>query len=312
MITDSCLLITEKGSYGGYDDGWNGNNSYNPGGRAEGVHNMMQSSFYQNCVQMYNNTNGGYNPLGFGLGGSGGSPMSFSQIMAAVDMTQFGASGTNDYSGSASNGSINYIDETHQNSDGSTSSLWGEEHCGNSVNDEWSIFSLANKNASGDMKVISGYAQGPNSGDITGVFSNIWNSDFVRNYIPDLISLSGDFTSVPGFGGGATIQLNLLTRGPDAGLFFTNSKVIGGGVGVDYSLNLGIGQFTGPVNNITRNSLLGNGFNVGAGDGVGGNIWGSISNDNSLRWIGGKAGLGYTYGVIVSSTTTYMGLPDDY
>jgi len=76
--------------------------------------------------------------------------------------------------------------------------------------------------------------------------------------IPDLWTISYDFSATPGYGGGGTIQLNILMRGKEKGFFFTwegNQRV--GLEGSLSAISAGSGWFLGDPRNATRSSLLG-------------------------------------------------------
>lgn len=55
--------------------------------------------------------------------------------------------------------------------------------------------------------------------------SRIWNSDFMRMMVPDMIRVNVSGSIVSGGGGAITHEAHLVTRGPDAGLYSTISKI---------------------------------------------------------------------------------------
>ncbi len=142
--------------------------------------------------------------------------------------------------------------------------------------------------------------------DIVEIMREIWYSPIVRNAIPDLITVSLDFSCVTLYGGGGSLQLNFLTRGKDPGIFFTNTVSTRYGVEGDWGLSLGWANYQGSAFEITRQKLTGKSIDVDGGYIYGGNIWGGFVG-NDLKWVGAKYGFGLTVGGSIGIGNTYLG-----
>lgn len=89
------------------------------------------------------------------------------------------------------------------------------------------------------------------------VASDVWNSPTSRTIIPDFVSFGVGFSGVVAVGGGTSLELNWIVRGPDASLLpaLTTSQNIGIGFSTDVSFNVGGFSYLGPVSDIQRGFL---------------------------------------------------------
>jgi len=129
--------------------------------------------------------------------------------------------------------------------------------------------------------------------------SQIWNSNYFRNFIVhDKYSVSTQMGIALVKGISVNLELNLVTRGPEAGLFFTSSKLNRTGLMVDIGLiNVSTGNFNGPVSEITRKSYLGPCYDWDGGYIYGGSIWTSRTSEGLVNWYGLTVGYGLTIGL---------------
>ena len=91
-----------------------------------------------------------------------------------------------------------------------------------------------------------------------GWFSSIWNSEIVRYVIPDIAIVGVGFNGILGVGAGAGVDINFITRGPEASFLpiITSTTVVGAGTSIDLTLNIGGVRYTGPVRDIKRDMLI--------------------------------------------------------
>ncbi|MBB6129404.1 DUF6443 domain-containing protein [Mucilaginibacter lappiensis] len=139
--------------------------------------------------------------------------------------------------------------------------------------------------------------------------TDAWNSDWARYMINDELGIHVSATLVPTVGAGYSYNLDLITRGKDAG--FHMSHTLSGRAGEEAGISAAVvhGNYNGPVSDITYKSQGGWGadLNLAVGPGnIGG--WASFSTDGGklkTTWtgtsmgiglgIGGSGGVGYTW-----------------
>ncbi|XHR98263.1 RHS repeat domain-containing protein [Mucilaginibacter sp. UC70_90] len=138
--------------------------------------------------------------------------------------------------------------------------------------------------------------------------SSAWNSDFGRWVINDDMGIHLSGVLVPTVGGSYSLNLDLITRGKDAGLYFSHSVSARVGEEGGLSLNLVRGNYQGEVRDITVGSLFGWGADVNASFVVGMGKWASYDEvAHKATWfgssisfgpsVGGSGGVSYTSGV---------------
>ncbi|OJV54978.1 MAG: hypothetical protein BGO31_16720 [Bacteroidetes bacterium 43-16] len=97
------------------------------------------------------------------------------------------------------------------------------------------------------------------------IWSDIWNSNFVRGIIPDKLSINigGDIGYILG-GGAHPINFTILTRGKEPGIYLTPSFNVNVGMlaAAEGSINFGWGNFTGDPRTINSSMLPGNTFGL--------------------------------------------------
>jgi hypothetical protein len=134
-----------------------------------------------------------------------------------------------------------------------------------------------------------------------------WNSPMARAYVPDFVSIGVGFTGIALVGGGTSLEANWVLRGPEASLLpaITTTQSVGGGYSIDATLNIGRGNYLGPVNQINRGM-----FQTNIKDGQV-TVWGS----GGLT-AGGKVGVSGSYtpinlnsGVLGVQVNIGVGLP---
>jgi len=143
--------------------------------------------------------------------------------------------------------------------------------------------------------------------DLVEEMKRIWYSEYMRTKIPDLITLSIDWSAVPVFGIGLSFQLNLLTRGREPGVFFTNTPSLRKYFEVDAGFNIGVARYMGNPYDIERSSVTGKIQDVNAGYIFGVNVWRGFDNDGMVNWYGVKAGVGTTFGLSYGEGNTSFG-----
>jgi RHS repeat-associated protein len=124
----------------------------------------------------------------------------------------------------------------------------------------------------------------------------LWDNPVVRFIIPDFITVGVGFNGIVAFGGGSSIELNWVTRGPDASLLpiITTTQTIGGGYSVDATFNIGGANYVGNANKIKRIMLQTNTFK---GDYP--TVWGSVGVT-----AGGK--LGFTGNLTIMKNGSFI------
>ena len=133
-----------------------------------------------------------------------------------------------------------------------------------------------------------------------------------KGIVPDLATVSYDqgITIVKGVS--YTLQGNLFLTGQNPGPTITttvNDNRTGGEA--DYGVNYGVGWYLGDDSDITRNSILGQSFEISGGYLWGGSIWWAHNEKTGkLSWVGVKIGygaiLGFSYGN-ANTTTGFTG-----
>jgi len=132
----------------------------------------------------------------------------------------------------------------------------------------------------------------------------LWNSDFMRSKIPDRITLGvPDLSVAVGLGANFSHEINIITRGHEAGIFRTTTIGQRAGLEGDAGLSLGVSSYNGPVSELTRSTVAGTSYDLDGGLGIGGNINVALNPDNNkISWIGVKASLGMTIGLSVGKS----------
>jgi hypothetical protein len=137
--------------------------------------------------------------------------------------------------------------------------------------------------------------------------TTVWNHWATRAVIPDFISIGGGYSGMAIFGGTSSIELQWVTRGPEASFYpaITATQGIGVGYSIDATINIGMANYLGNVNDISRSMLQ-----TSIGDG-GLTYWGAVG-----ATLGGKVGVtgSYTptregYGIINKTINVGVGLP---
>ena len=130
------------------------------------------------------------------------------------------------------------------------------------------------------------------------LWSQIWNSPIVRYYIPDDIGIHFSATLVPTVGGRYSFNIDLLTRGKNAG--FHLSQSLSGRVGEEagFTIDYVQGWYLGSAQKATYKSLTGWGADADVELGpVNAGLWSSIDgNTFKPTWIGSSVGTGFGIG----------------
>ncbi len=138
-----------------------------------------------------------------------------------------------------------------------------------------------------------------------------WDSDPMRGLVHDNLTIEINVGAALGDGMTAQYTLNLLTRGPQPGLFVTQTLQDSNGGASSYGISFGQYYFDGPINEMTRSSVEGRTDTYAAGCHLGG---GSVSlgynNDGKVVWSGVSGGIGKTIGVMKSAGETAIILGD--
>jgi RHS repeat-associated protein len=110
----------------------------------------------------------------------------------------------------------------------------------------------------------------PELGGKESLIESIWNSSFVRSYIPDKISFSigGDLAAYLGVGA-QPVNFSILTRGKNPGIYMTPSFNVNAGYGtfISAGFNLTLSNYTGDPRNITDKMLDGQSYGIIANGG---------------------------------------------
>jgi hypothetical protein len=152
-----------------------------------------------------------------------------------------------------------------------------------------------------DVLVIGNYKR--------GFWKAIWHSDLMRNLVIDRITLRLDGNVVPLLGVGMDIELQIMTRGPQAGFSITNSVSQRIGIEGDLGWEFGFSRFNGPPERMFRNTVLGNYYELDEGSLVGVSAYMSFDG-NKISWYGASGGFGLTIGASGGYGVTRMGLND--
>ncbi|MEP6793521.1 MAG: hypothetical protein ABJB16_04290, partial [Saprospiraceae bacterium] len=196
--------------------------------------------------------------------------------------------------------------------------LWGGTFTVQSKKSEWIILDSGEKTS----YQFSATANGSQSGSVnpssqpsvkgqSNVLQDIWNSWLMRLIIPDVYTIDVTVGAAVGVGVSETYTLNLITRGNDWGFHRTSIQpmVYGGEIG--YGGNIGYLNYSGPVESLSRETLLGPSRSGSAGFGFGVNVnagyadWNSSFADPIL--FGMSVGVGDTVGVSYSEGETHSG-----
>jgi len=133
-------------------------------------------------------------------------------------------------------------------------------------------------------------------GDAESLWSQLWNSPVARYFIPDDIGLHFSATLVPSVGGRYSFNIDLLTRGGDAGFHLSQSLSARAGSEGGLSVDIIQGWYNGQGQDATYSSLTGWGADINGEVGpVNAGVWGSYSNGH-VSWLGTSAGTGWGVG----------------
>lgn len=138
--------------------------------------------------------------------------------------------------------------------------------------------------------------------------SNIWNSSFARNIIPDYYTFSLSFQTSSGTYMNEEISLTLMLRGKDPGLYINTTTGFGGmsSVGVDVGCSIGKGYYNGTNPRKLSSSMIGGwqasgGIGVGLKTIVGGSVNGGVdvglNEKNEISTKTNKVGISLGVGV---------------
>ena len=120
----------------------------------------------------------------------------------------------------------------------------------------------------------NGMKKGPDNNPKSFVQSDIWNSHIARYFIKDTytIGLNSDLSII--LGGGSSVNITLLTRGQNPGIYFTPtvSGSIGSGFNASATISFSNGLYTGDPRTITSSMLPGSQYGVSFGAGLLGKI----------------------------------------
>lgn len=183
---------------------------------------------------------------------------------------------------------------------------------------EYSIAIFPNGNVrfilSPELATIMSKKYYPLSVYLKDIRSKIWNSWPARLIIKDLYILSFEANSVPGFGGGSMININVLLRGKRPGVFFTHTPNIR--IGAEGSIGVTVSHaiYTqGRAQEIIRSSILGNINDLNTNYSLFGiGLWTSTV-DGTITWIGTNTSISGSLGPLsIGRGITYYGLPKDY
>ncbi len=116
---------------------------------------------------------------------------------------------------------------------------------------------------------------------------HVWNHPLTRYHISDFATVGVGFNGIAIFGGGSSIEMNWVLRGPDASWksLITTTQAIGGGYSIDATLNVGGANYLGNVRDIRKTMLQ-----TSTPNGDLPTIWGSAGVA-----AGGKIGVTGTY-----------------
>jgi RHS repeat-associated protein len=128
---------------------------------------------------------------------------------------------------------------------------------------------------------------GTSNGNKSNLKSNnqeSWRDSDLLRWIPDIITVGGGFSGIGIIGAGTSVELNWITRGPDASLLpvLSTTQSLGGGYSIDATVNLGFSYYIGPSNEINREIIktnIGEGgvtYWAGGGLSAGGKLGGTI------------------------------------
>jgi hypothetical protein len=119
-----------------------------------------------------------------------------------------------------------------------------------------------------------------------------WNSPTARTVVPDFVSVGAGFSGVVGIGGGTTFDLNWVTRGPEASFYpvISTSQSVCGRYSVDATINIGLANYLGPANEISRSM-----------------IQTSIEDGQASAWVSGGVAAGGKVGITGTYTPTSTG-----
>ena len=135
--------------------------------------------------------------------------------------------------------------------------------------------------------------------------NNLWHSNTARHLIPDVLTLDASAGAALIIGGQKSATLSLITRGPDAGFYATETftgyslrATDGSRYGLDFDagINIGTMSFRGDSRDLRAGHLIGRTRSTSAGFGVGANYVEGINNQGHVIMHGASYGVGITAG----------------
>ena len=134
------------------------------------------------------------------------------------------------------------------------------------------IEGVAGRRADGVTQSVIVY---PTESGSTVTMSDVWNSQFARQIVPDIVSMGVGFSGICGVGGASSVELSWVTRGPEASFWpiLSVTESVGTGFSVGATVNVSYGDYWGPASDIKRKMIS---TSIGKGD-VGGFLSFSLS-----------------------------------
>lgn len=165
---------------------------------------------------------------------------------------------------------------------------------------KWHAGVKTGNNANGHRYTGNSSSSGEESG-----WSKIWNSEFMRQVIPDMVNLNINYSVVLLLGNGYSQEVHLITRGPDAGMYnsVTESKRVG--LFFDLSAGFSVSRYLSlSANDIRYSDYLGSGKEIGGKLLHGLSV--SVSHTGyQPTWVTIGYSDGLSAGTYVGSSTTY-------
>jgi len=132
--------------------------------------------------------------------------------------------------------------------------------------------------------------QGEGSSDFYLFLCDIWNSPVARALVPDVVGIHAGGVAAKVMGVGATFNVDVLTRGKDAGVHLSWTPSVRAGEELGVGISYVQGWYNGAGQDATLNSLMGLGGDLnGAAGPVNFGTWSSLdtqykSNNRYLDW----------------------------
>ena len=140
------------------------------------------------------------------------------------------------------------------------------------------IEGVAGRRADGVTQSVIVY---PNESGATAItLSDVWNSQFARQIVPDIVSMGVGYSGIFGVGSATSVELSWITRGPESSFWpiLSVSESVGTGFSVDATVNFGYSNYCGPVSNINRDIIS---TSIAKGN-FGGFLSGSLSDIGNI------------------------------